>query len=116
MMAHAMNATDYLLVLNTCPAEQAEMLATTIVEEHLAACVNRIPKAISTYRWQGDIKHETEFVLVIKTRRDRFSALRDRVAELHPYSVPEIIAVPFEDGIASYLGWIDESITMEIKE
>lgn len=105
-----MTEPEYLLVLSTCPPEQAGDLARALVSERLAACVNQLAGVRSCYRWQGEVREDSECLLVIKTRRDRFAVLRDRLAELHSNSVPEIIAVPVVEGIAAYLDWIDESL------
>ena len=99
--------TTPLLCLSTCPdAETAARLARALVEERLAACVNRLPGARSTYRWQGEIHDDAEVLLLIKTTRERFDALRDRLAELHPHEVPELVALEIADGLPSYLGWL----------
>lgn len=96
-----------LLCLSTCPdAETAARIARVLVEEHLAACVNRVPGIASTYCWQGKIHDDTEVLLLIKTTRERFDALRTRLVELHPYELPELIALGIADGHAPYLDWI----------
>jgi periplasmic divalent cation tolerance protein len=77
-----------------------------LVEERLAACVNRLPGAHSTYRWQGKVIDDSEVLLVIKTIPERFDALRDRLLELHPYEVPELVALEVVDGHPAYLDWI----------
>jgi len=97
-----------LLVLCTCPDEAVgERLATALVEEHLAACVNRVSGVASTYRWKGALQHDSEHLLLIKTTRDRFDALRERIVALHPYELPEVIAVDIALGLVPYLTWID---------
>jgi periplasmic divalent cation tolerance protein len=96
-----------LLCLSTCPnADVAARIARALVEERLAACVNRLPGVNSTYRWQGEIHEDAEVLLLIKTTRERFDALRDRLAELHPYEVPELIALEVADGLPAYLDWL----------
>ena len=96
-----------LLVLSTCPdAETAARIGHALVEERLAACVNRLPGVASTYRWQGEIVDDAEVLLLIKTTSERFEALRARLVELHPYDVPEVIALDIDDGNAPYLDWI----------
>ena len=96
-----------LLCLSTCPdADAAARIARTLVEERLAACVNQVPGVASTYRWQGAIHDETEVLLLIKTTRERFDALRTRLVELHPYELPELIALDLADGHAPYLDWM----------
>lgn len=96
-----------ILVLCSCPDEaSAERIATALVEEHLAACVNRIRDIASTYRWQGKVCHDSEQLLLIKSTRERFEALRERILALHPYELPEVIAVDIALGSAEYLEWI----------
>ena len=99
--------TDALVVLVTAPtAEKAAEIARVVVEERLAACGNVVPGLRSIYRWEGRIQDDAEALLVLKTTRARFDALRDRVLALHPYEVPEVIALPVEAGSARYLAWI----------
>jgi periplasmic divalent cation tolerance protein len=99
--------TDALVVLVTTPsAELAAGLARTLVEERLAACGNVLPGVRSLYRWEGEVHDDTEALLVLKTSRARFEALRERVLSLHPYDVPEVLALPVEAGSAPYLAWI----------
>lgn len=99
--------SDVLLVLCTCPDEAvAAGLARALVEERLAACVNRLPLTASTYRWQGQVLEDAEVLLMAKTTADRFDALATRIVELHPYSVPEVIALPVERGLPAYLSWL----------
>ncbi len=96
-----------LLCFSTCPdAETAAKIARTLVEEKLAACVNRLPGVLSTYRWQGEIHEDTEVLLVIKTTRERFDALRARLVDLHPFEVPELVALKIVDGLPAYLDWL----------
>lgn len=99
--------TDALVVLVTTPtAEKAAELARAVVAERLAACGNVVPGLRSIYRWQGEVQEDAEALLVLKTTRSRFEALRDRILALHPYEVPEVIALPVEAGSAAYLAWI----------
>jgi periplasmic divalent cation tolerance protein len=99
--------TGAVLVFCTCPDEAtAERIGSAFVEEHLAACVNRIPGIASTYRWQGKVCRDNEQLLLIKTTRARFDAVRARLIELHPYELPEVIAVDIALGSAPYLDWI----------
>ena len=102
---------DHVVVLCTVPEEETgEKLAEALVSERLAACVNMLPGVRSFYRWQGELCDEGESLLVIKTRRDAFDALRARIVELHPYDVPEIIAMPVVAGHHPYLAWIDQNV------
>jgi len=99
-----------VVVLVTCPTPAvARRLATQLVKRRLAACVNLVPKIESTFRWQGKIDRCKEVLLVIKTVKARFEALRRAVVELHPYDVPEVIALPIVAGHAPYLSWVASS-------
>ncbi len=98
---------SHLVVLITTPTpEVAAQIARALVEERLAACGNVVPGLRSIYRWEGMIHDDAEALLVLKTTRDRFEALRERALALHPYDVPEVIALPIEAGSAPYLEWI----------
>jgi periplasmic divalent cation tolerance protein len=97
---------DTLLILCTCPdGESAARIARVLVEERLAACVNRVPGLTSVYRWQGEIHEDSEVLLLIKTRSELFESLRARLVALHPYDVPEVIALDIAAGHAPYLDW-----------
>ena len=96
-----------ILVLCTCPDEAvAERIANALVEERLAACVNRLPGVVSTYRWKGEVRRDGECLLLIKTTSERFDALRERIFALHPYELPEVIAVDVALGLPAYIDWI----------
>ncbi len=100
-------SSDALVVLVTAPsADQAASLARALVGERLAACGNVVPAIRSIYWWEGKVQDEPEALLVLKTTRARFDALRERVLALHPYQVPEVIALPVEAGSAAYLAWM----------
>lgn len=104
-------STGALVVLVTAPtAERAAEIARALVEEHLAACGNVVPGVRSIYRWEGKVEDEGEVLLVLKTTRERFPALRDRVLALHPYEAPEVLALPVEAGAERYLTWIRDEI------
>lgn len=107
-----MKATDKLVALVTCStATEADQIAFRLVEEQLAACVNVLESPVrSTYRWQGKVETATEYLLVIKTSRAKFAALRDRVAALHSYDTPEVIALPIQAGAERYLAWLGASL------
>lgn len=95
------------MVYCTCPDEQvAKSISTHVVEEGLAGCVNRIPGLTSVYKWEGELKSGTEVLLLIKTAADRCEALVAELARIHPYELPEIIAVPVTTGHQPYLDWI----------
>lgn len=101
-----------IVVLCTVPAdgEHATRIARGLVEARLAACVNAIGPVRSTYRWQGSIEEATELQLVIKTSEARYEALERWLREHHPYSEPEIVALPILQGSASYLEWVAASM------
>jgi len=92
------------------PAE-SEQIARTLVEERLAACVNRCAPMQSVYRWQGKVEQSQEELLIVKSRRELYPALERRVRELHSYAVPEIIALPVLEGSAEYLRWLREQVS-----
>ena len=103
--------TDALVVLVTTPSpERAAEIARALVEERLAACGNVVPGLRSIYRWEGKVQDDAEALLVLKTTRARFEALRDRVLALHPYEVAEVIALPVEAGSAPYLAWLGAQV------
>src|SRR3990167_5846836 len=99
-----------LIVLVTSPADGAFKIARPLVEEGLAACVNVIKGASSIFAWQGKICVEAEDLLVIKTGRQAWPALKERVVELHSYECPEIICLPIEDGYKPYLDWLNSAL------
>lgn len=102
-----MPANAVLLCFCTCPDERsAQVLAETLVGERLAACVNQLPGVRSTYRWQGRLCSDNEVLLLIKTREACFETLSARLLELHPYDLPELIAIPLELGHPAYLAWL----------
>ena len=96
----------HIVVLVTCPPDGAAELARAVVSDQLAACANILSGVRSIYRWKGEICDDEEALLVIKTRASLFERLRARMATLHPYDVPEIIALPLTAGHAPYLDWI----------
>lgn len=99
------------VVLVTAPdAAVAESLVRRVVEERLAACGNIVPGVTSIYRWQGAVEHETECLIIFKTTAAGAEALVERVPELHPYDVPEVLVLALEDGHAPYLGWIENNV------
>ena len=96
-----------LLCLSSCPDEaSARAIAETLVDEQLAACVSRLPGVQSSYRWEGRVQHDAEVLLLIKTTADRLEALTARLQALHPYELPELVAVEAAGGLAPYLAWV----------
>jgi len=103
---------EVLLVLTNCPDEAtADRIATSLVENRLAACVNAMPPVESTYRWQGSVQQAIEVPLLIKCTRERYAAIEEAIRQLHPYTVPEIVAFPVVAGFAPYLRWVGEETT-----
>ena len=104
--------SEFIVVLVTVgSSKEGERLARALVEEQLAACVNRIKGVQSIYRWQGQVEQSEEELLIIKTKRELFDPLKKRVQELHSYSVPEVVALAIIDGSANYLRWLDDELT-----
>lgn len=102
-----MKQHEYQLVLTTCPDEAtAERIAQALVSERLAACVNILPVAKSIYLWKGQVESAAEHLLIIKSKARGYPAIQKRVLEMHPYELPEVIAVPVTGGFADYLAWI----------
>jgi len=98
---------DVRVVLVTAPdGAAAEALARTVVEEGLAACVNVVGGVVSIYRWEREVRRDPEVMLLMKTTAGGTAALCDRVVELHPYDVPEVLVVAVEGGHAPYLDWV----------
>jgi periplasmic divalent cation tolerance protein len=103
--------TDKIVVLCTCDSEEeAARLARHLVDQRVAACVNILPAVRSVYRWKGAIEDAPEWMLTIKTRRDRFAALKAEIEKIHSYETPEIVALPIVDGAEAYLAWIDKEL------
>jgi periplasmic divalent cation tolerance protein len=101
---------DYCVVFNTCPdAASAEKIARALVERRLAACVNILPGLRSIYTWKGACESAEEQLLIIKTSAVIYPSLEQTMLELHPYELPEIIAVPMAAGLPDYLTWIKQA-------
>ena len=98
---------EICVALVTAPADVAPSLARTLVAERFAACVNLLPGVTSVYRWDDEVQEEGETLLLAKTTRAGFEAFRRRVSELHPYEVPECIAVPVTSGLPAYIHWVN---------
>ncbi|HSD66411.1 MAG TPA: divalent-cation tolerance protein CutA [Vicinamibacteria bacterium] len=92
-------------------AEDAERIARALVERRLAACVNVVPGVVSIYRWRGEVCRDEERLLVVKTRRERLDALREALVDLHPYELPELVALEITGGHEPYLAWLDDSVS-----
>jgi periplasmic divalent cation tolerance protein len=106
---------DAIEVHVTMPdAERATSLARALVDEGLAACVNVVPGVRSIYRWEGKVEESDEVLCLIKSRAEIFERLRRRIAELHPYEVPEILAFAVHDGSPAYLEWVRAATTSSV--
>jgi len=104
-------ADKYLLVLTNLPdRDSALKLAKTLVEKRLAACVNVLDGCTSVYRWQGMVQTEREVPLLIKTHAQRFGSLQATILALHPYELPEVIALPLDGGLEPYLDWVGAEV------
>ncbi len=102
---------SYQLVITTCPSmDEAEGLAEKLLAARLAACVNIVPGVLSLYEWQGKLEREQEFMLLIKSHSEGFPQLEKLVQASHSYELPELIAVPIDEGSAPYLNWIDTQL------
>ena len=102
---------EFALVLTTFPADgDADAFARTLVGERLAACVSVLPPMQSTYRWKGKVESAAERQVLIKTTAAQVAALEVRVAELHPYEVPEFLVLTIEAGSPAYLSWLADSV------
>ena len=100
-----------LLVYCTCPEDTtAAQIANILIDERLAACANRITAMSSTYRWKGKVQTDSEVQLILKTTDQVYPALEKRILELHPYELPEVLAVPITSGLAGYVEWIIDSV------
>jgi periplasmic divalent cation tolerance protein len=103
--------SDPVVALTTVgTAEDAERIARMLVEQRLAACVNVVSGVVSVYRWQGAVERADEWLLVMKTSSDMLEPLREALVALHPYELPELVALPIEGGHRPYLAWLDESL------
>ncbi|MFW6189076.1 MAG: divalent-cation tolerance protein CutA [Planctomycetota bacterium] len=101
--------SEAIIVMVTCGSSpEAEKLAKQLLADRLVACVNIAGRIRSLFHWEGTVARESESLLLMKTTRERWDALSDRVKELHPYEVPEIIAMPIMVGNPDYLDWVRE--------
>jgi periplasmic divalent cation tolerance protein len=95
------------VVLLTAPSDEVgAQIARCLVEEGFAACANLVPGVRSIYRWQGALQEDAEVLLIVKTRADLVAGLAERVRALHPYELPEVVALPVLGGSAAYLDWV----------
>lgn len=108
-----METQEFQIVLTTCPdAEIAETIARSLVADGLAACVNILAPARSIYTWKGQVEAAEEYLLLVKSQRPQYEAIEKCILTLHPYELPEIVAVPITSGLAEYLAWLAEPRAM----
>ncbi len=108
--------TQALLVLTNLPdLASAQALAHSLVEQKLAACANILPAVQSVYRWQGALEQAEEVSVLLKTSEARYAELEAAIGALHPYAVPEIIAVPIVAGLPAYLAWVAAETKKDIQ-
>ncbi|MBF0471381.1 MAG: divalent-cation tolerance protein CutA [Gammaproteobacteria bacterium] len=102
----------FIVAITTCPNEEvAENIAADLLSSRLIACATLLPGATSLYRWQGAIHKDREIVLLLKSRRDNFQEIASYITKNHPYELPELIALPIEEGLSAYLKWLDHELT-----
>src|SRR5438874_6973578 len=103
--------TDKVVVLSTAGSqEEANKIATALVERRLAACVNIVPRIQSVYRWEGKVETAEEYLLLIKTTKTHTAEVQAAIQELHSYDLPEFVVIAMEGGSAEYLKWIEDSV------
>jgi periplasmic divalent cation tolerance protein len=113
-MAGVVMESEYIIVFITVPDRaQGETIARALLEKRLVACVNILENISSLFWWEGKIDEASECLMILKTRREQFQALKSYVCLHHPYDVPEIIALPIEAGHQPYLRWIDASLLVD---
>ena len=99
------------MAIVTAPSlDVAERLVTAIVEERLAACGNIVPGVTSIYHWNGALQRDSEVLIIFKTTRAVLARLMARVEEIHPYDVPEVLALPVAAGLEAYTTWVAASV------
>ena len=102
-----------LLVITNLPDRAAaEKLADALIRQRVAACVNILAPCRSVYRWKAEVQHDEEHPVLIKTTLDRYAALEAAIRAMHPYELPEIVAVPIERGLPAYLDWVATETTL----
>jgi periplasmic divalent cation tolerance protein len=107
--------TDAIIVLTTVASEdEAVRLVRTLLDRRLVACGTLLPGARSMYRWQGKVADEREVVVLLKTRSARLESLQNAFGDLHPYKVPELLALPVSAGLEKYLEWINTETTLAL--
>lgn len=109
-----MQDATLLVLTNLGDVGSARRIARELVERRLAACVNMLPGVQSVYRWQGAVEEESEITLLIKTTTARYAELEAAIRALHPYQLPEVIALPIANGLPAYLDWVRQETKKDI--
>ena len=113
---HSQTDQQCVIVLNTCPdKDTATSVASALIQQHLAACVNILPGLTSIFHWQGQIESSEEVLLLIKTTQTAYDAVQATICDIHPYELPEIIAVPINAGLPAYLAWIGINVENSVE-
>lgn len=102
-----------LVVTNAPDRAVAQKIANALIEQQLAACVNVLAECASVYRWKGAVESAVEVPLLIKIRAEQYAAVEAAIRSLHPYELPEIIAIPVERGLPAYLEWVEAQTAVE---
>ena len=104
-----MKTQEFCIVLSSCPnGEVADTIARELIKRGLAACVNILPSVRSVYTWKGKVETASEHLLLVKSHGRQYKAIETCVRQLHPYELPEIIAVPIAGGLDTYLSWLEK--------
>lgn len=103
-------SSSLIVFCNAPDRDCAEKIANRLMECRLAACVNILAPCQSVYRWQGRVEHEQEVPLLIKTTRDAYAGLEAEIRALHPYELPEVLALPIDQGLPAYLAWLESEV------
>ncbi len=108
------HVSEFIQVMTTTASEDdARKIAGALVEERLAACVQVVGPIASTYRWRGAVERAQEYLCLVKTRAEAYGRVEERIRQLHPYEVPEIVALPITAASAAYLAWIDSEVARQ---
>ena len=103
--------TDKIVILSTCPTkEEADRIASMLIDKRLAACVQVVSGIESTYRWKGAVERSTEYLLIVKSTRPLFEKIESELVRAHSYDLPELLALPVVEGLSDYLRWIDQQV------
>ena len=113
MMDNELQPSVLVVLTNLPDRDLAERLASELVERRLAACVNILPACTSVYRWESAIETEEEVPMLIKTTHERYPEVERAIIASHPYTLPEVIAIPVRSGLSGYLAWIAAEVSAE---